>query len=302
MSSLFSFIYYSLPDFFKHPLWKNKPFIPLLRFLFLQLYFLIKPGKKFHLLWLDKIKLEINKGDHELTGNFYFGLNQFNDMSFLLHFLRSSDLFLDVGANMGSYSLLASGIIGSKVLAIEPVLKTFGKLERLIELNHLSNRVQLYNLALGLNNFANENSYFRFSADRNGNDSIVEESYDEISELLRYSSLDHLFDSKTNLSLIKIDVEGSGYDVLKGSTRILNSLEYDPPVFIIEAINFDLTTIMHSFGYEPYTYTPSNRRILTLSDDSIESQNLIWIHSSQLLFVQKRLLTAAYLNLDGTLI
>jgi len=44
-----------------------------------------------------------------------------NDMGFLLHFLRKDDLFLDVGANIGSYTVLAGGAVGAKSISFEPV-------------------------------------------------------------------------------------------------------------------------------------------------------------------------------------
>jgi len=43
------------------------------------------------------------------TGNWYCGLHEYEDMSFVLHTLKPGDLFVDVGANIGSYSILAAG-------------------------------------------------------------------------------------------------------------------------------------------------------------------------------------------------
>ena len=45
-----------------------------------------------------------------VTGNIYTGLHEFSDMSFLIHYLNEEDKFMDIGANVGTYSLLASGI------------------------------------------------------------------------------------------------------------------------------------------------------------------------------------------------
>jgi hypothetical protein len=36
------------------------------------------------------------------TQNLYCELHEYNDMAFLLHFLREEDSFADVGANIGS--------------------------------------------------------------------------------------------------------------------------------------------------------------------------------------------------------
>jgi len=41
-----------------------------------------------------------------IVGNIYMGLEDFEEQSFLLHLLQPGDLFVDVGANMGAYSLL----------------------------------------------------------------------------------------------------------------------------------------------------------------------------------------------------
>lgn len=53
------------------------------------------------------------------TGNIYVGLHEFEDMAFLLHVLRRTDLFVDVGANIGSYTILAGGAAGAKLLLNE---------------------------------------------------------------------------------------------------------------------------------------------------------------------------------------
>jgi hypothetical protein len=47
------------------------------------------------------------------TGNWYCGLHEYEDMPFVLHNLKSGDLFVDVGANIGSYSILAAGGVPS---------------------------------------------------------------------------------------------------------------------------------------------------------------------------------------------
>ena len=54
------------------------------------------------------------------TGNIYAGLHEFIDMIFRLYFLQPDDLFLDIGANVGSYTILASGVCGAETWAFEP--------------------------------------------------------------------------------------------------------------------------------------------------------------------------------------
>ena len=48
--------------------------------------------------WIEGSKLAARNGMTGATGNIYCGLHEFVDMAFLLHLLRPSDLFVDVGA------------------------------------------------------------------------------------------------------------------------------------------------------------------------------------------------------------
>ena len=55
------------------------------------------------------------------TGNIYAGLHEFVDMMLPLHLLRSGDLFLDVGANIGLFTLfIKQECADATVHAFEP--------------------------------------------------------------------------------------------------------------------------------------------------------------------------------------
>src|SRR5208337_4657605 len=54
--------------------------------------------------WVSGSKLLVKNGMTGATGNIYCGLHEFADLAFLLHLLRPGDLFVDVGANIGSYT------------------------------------------------------------------------------------------------------------------------------------------------------------------------------------------------------
>ena len=63
-----------------------------------------------------------------MTGNIYCGLVEFADMAFVLHVLRAGDLFVDIGANAGAYTLLASSVAGAKTTCFEPAPATYARL------------------------------------------------------------------------------------------------------------------------------------------------------------------------------
>ena len=58
-------------------------------------------------------------------------LCEFEEMAFVMHFLRPGGLFADVGANIGAFTVLAAGVAGAAVTAFEPSPEIFRQLELL---------------------------------------------------------------------------------------------------------------------------------------------------------------------------
>jgi FkbM family methyltransferase len=81
----------------------------------------------------------------------YPGLCEFEDMAFVLHFVRPEELFVDVGANIGAYTVLAAAAIGARGMAFEPNPSTFRALRANVRLNDLGQKVKAVNAALGQN-------------------------------------------------------------------------------------------------------------------------------------------------------
>ena len=77
------------------------------------------------------------------------GLCEFDVMSFVAHFLRPDDLFVDVGANVGAYTILASGVAGARSVSFEPCPGTYSFLARNVKLNNLESLAEPLNLAVG---------------------------------------------------------------------------------------------------------------------------------------------------------
>jgi hypothetical protein len=101
--------------------------------------------------WIGGTKLAARRGMTGATGNIYAGLYEFADMAFVLHFLRSGDLFADDGANVGSYTILASGVVGCRTVAFEPDPASAATFERNIKLNTITERVDIRMTAVGEN-------------------------------------------------------------------------------------------------------------------------------------------------------
>lgn len=281
---------------FRHPLAKRNKTRAITELLFWQLQTSINPSKYYKKDFASKLKVLVTKGQTGMTGNLYAGLHEFPDMGFLLHFLRSEDLFVDAGANVGSYTLLASGIIGSKTIAFEPVPSTFTNLDNNIRLNKLGDLVQAYNKGL-----SSEKGILKFSSANDTTNHVLKDSTDVNALEVEVCTLDEILNSKCP-SLIKLDVEGFETEVLKGSNSTLRN-----PVLkaIIIELNGsgdrygykdeDIHNSLVQLGFQPADYDPFARTIHF--KESYGETNTIYIRNSE--FVLQRLKSAELLNIFG---
>lgn len=150
------------------------------------------------------------------------GLYDFNNMNFIKTVLMHAAVFVDVGANIGSYTLLASEIPGVVVVSLEPVPSTFAKLQRNIALNGRKN-VHALNMAasrqagsLGM----------ACGLDSAVNHIATAHSPDPHTIMVEVDTLDAICDRlQLSPALMKIDVEGHESDVLAGAVQCLASCE-----------------------------------------------------------------------------
>ena len=161
--------------------------------------------------WISGLEFEVRHGMTGATGNLYTGLHEFPDMMVPLHFLRPGDLFLDIGANIGSYTLLASGISGADTLAFEPAPETVEILNRNIVINDLQSRVHA--CALGAD--AGE---VPFTANRPGSNRVGPAS--DGMRMVQQTTLDSIV-AGSHPVMIKIDVEEYEEQVFKGGVKRL---------------------------------------------------------------------------------
>ena len=138
--------------------------------------------------------------------------------------LRSGDVFLDVGANVGVYTILSALIVGEKgkVIAFEPETYYFGILERNIGANGLKN-VAAFKVALGEKNSRGQLYVDRPAASLMPSEKASKEG--ESSESVEIVNGDD-FREAHGLPIprvAKIDVEGFEYLVLRGLRATLGT-------------------------------------------------------------------------------
>ncbi len=141
----------------------------------------------------------------------------------ILDQLTEGDTFVDLGANIGYYTILAAKQVGTsgRVLAVEPLGDNFGILSKNIELNTLSN-VQIFRAACWerpskLRIWLRPGFYGLASLKR-GDESTHEE--------VDATTLDSLCSQLRTIKFLKIDVEGAELEVLKGGGETLKKTNY----------------------------------------------------------------------------
>ena len=132
--------------------------------------------------------------------------------------------FLDIGANIGYYSLYLKKI--NNIYAFEPNKKNFLRLQENCELNNLS--IKLYNF--GLSNSNSESEIWYTDKDKMGGSAIFDKNDLElrkynpkniIKERIKIKRLDELLDIKNKKILVKIDVERHEKKVLEGMSKLI---------------------------------------------------------------------------------
>lgn len=147
-------------------------------------------------------------------------LYNYNNMSLLQMLLRDGGSFLDIGANIGSFTLIASEQEKARAYAFEPHPETFRLLQRNVELNRRNN-VSLFNIALG----RAEGEVF-LSDDAGSATNHIEPVQSERTVTVRCRRIDTVCSEHAiHPQYIKIDVEGFEYDVLAGFGVFLSDVD-----------------------------------------------------------------------------
>lgn len=145
------------------------------------------------------------------TGALYCRLPDYEEMSFVLDYLHGGDTFVDVGANVGSYTLLAASVPGTQVVAFEPASIAAGRLRENVALNALGGRVRVAQMAVGAQAGA-----ARLTVGLDCINKLVEPSHCGEAEAVVVTTLDEALASQDAVSVVKIDVEGAEEQVLIG--------------------------------------------------------------------------------------
>ncbi|MCS7297476.1 MAG: FkbM family methyltransferase [Bacteroidia bacterium] len=158
------------------------------------------------------------------------------DIQFVKKLLRPGDVFIDIGAHHGMYSLLAALEVkpSGRVISFEPSPRERERLARHVKLNRLSSIIHIE--AYALSDEGGTTTLFLAPKFYSGLNSLrpINENISEISQVIvNKITLDEYVIQRgiEQIRLIKIDAEGGELSILQGSSYVIHKLR---PVWLIE--------------------------------------------------------------------
>jgi len=173
----------------------------------------------------------------------------FHEIRFLESKIKKGDNVIDIGANIGLYTVLFSKWVGisGKVYAIEPAPDNCELIKKTLEFNKIKN-VELIQKAASDND---EKALLDVSVDCTGYSLTNTKTSKQIE--IQCIKLDSYFSDK-KIDFVKIDAEGQELNVLKGMRHLLEKevklmLEFDPDTHSDTNDPKETLELLESFGY-----------------------------------------------------
>ncbi len=198
----------------------------------------ISPPLELETTFDDNIRIVTSLSDHIESQVFWQGFQEADEGVIILlkHYLPVNGIFIDVGANIGTFTLVAAHQARQgQVHAFEPSAHHFARLARNVELNHFSNVVLNQK---GLYDQQGEAVLFLPSRAGEMNNSGAASLYPasearQVSESISLVRLDDYIRDKNleRVDIIKIDIEGAEIKALNGAKESLMRLR---PLVLME--------------------------------------------------------------------
>lgn len=230
--SVLSFIWH-------HPANRRRRFIAVCRGIVWQIYKRVT-GNYLDVTVFKTMKLRCYPDSTSASSVLYcHGWPDYHEMGFMQHYLRAGEGFVDVGANVGVYTLLAASLVGEtgRVDSFEPGAKAFVRLQENVALNNLT-QVHLHAMAVGettgtVRFSCEQDTMNRISTGDDGGLAATEVPIDRLDNIL----------AGQRYAMGKMDIEGAELMALRGAQKMLS--DHNPPVWLLE-----LNGALHAFGFD----------------------------------------------------
>ena len=225
-----------------------------------------KYGHKMFLDKIDSLYLSVNKD----WGNY--------EKEILENNIQEGDVVLDIGANIGFYTLIMAKLVGEKgrVYAFEADPTNFNILKKNIQVNGYKNVVAINKAVLD----CNKTIKFYIDEGNTAGNSLFKgdkQKYNEVDAI----KLDDYFSKREKIDFVKIDIEGSKGRAIKGMTNLLDKnkkikiiTEFYPKLLngVGKEVDFnaeDYLKFLRKKGFKLYDIDDKTKSLVLLSDKEI---------------------------------
>ncbi|MBK9779900.1 MAG: FkbM family methyltransferase [Anaerolineales bacterium] len=237
----------------------------------------------------DDIRLKANICQ-QYCGDMYYGIGfEQDEMTWVKQFIKDGDVFFDVGANIGVYTLLASRMVGKRgqVHAFEPLDPTYDLLSKNVKLNQVEN-VYLNPAAIG-DQVGELNLYINAQAALTGLGQTNRGIFLGVQKVPVLTLDDYAArNGIPAIDFLKIDVEGYEGHVLRGAARLIAN---SPNLIIMselakknfEPLGFSVKEVvdwMHGLGFEAWMikHDGTGVQYVRVGSSIYPYQNFIFMH------------------------
>ena len=246
------------------------------------------------------LKIKVNQTTYLGTIIFWKGYETFEYTGIFLSLIKKINIFYDIGANIGYYSLLAKMVNpGIRIVAFEPATGPLFYLRENIRINNFDN-IKAESLALSdksgeIDFYEIKNakySYLEHCLAGEGNIGSLTTGRNFVVNRVKTITLDEYVkkNNEGTIGLIKMDTEGTENLILEKSAFILGEMK---PVIICETIfnkiEHLLEDILILYGYEFYNHTPAGLvkvgTIKRKADNGIS--NCFFVHPSKFHLIEE---------------
>lgn len=212
-------------------------------------------------------RLQIMLSEHMFRHLYFYGVHEQEVTSLVTHLARAGQTWLDVGGNIGYFSVLLSSLVGpsGQVHVFEPNPIVAGYIQRSAHLNKAEN-IHLNQAAVSSDSGDEITLYVPVDANAadggSGRSSLIPQSDIVRKREVRVPMValdDYIEQKQLVVDFIKIDVEGFEIEAFKGMSKTLTT--HPPKVIVCEvshrpeclASPEELIAYVSQFGYQPYS-------------------------------------------------
>lgn len=247
-----------------------------------------------------KMDIKTNQTNYLTHLLFWEGYQNFEYTDIFIKLIKKMDVFYDIGANIGFYSLLAEMENPKiKAVAFEPASGPLFYLKENVKINNFKNIV-VEDIALSektgeimfyeIRNKKYSYLVHNLAGESNAGSNTVDRNFVPIS--VKTITLDQYVSdvNQDKIDLIKMDTEGTEHLILEHASVVLDQMK---PIVICETlyntIEQELQDIFRKFGYEFYNHTENGlkkvKSITRKDDDGV--RNCFFVHPSKFSMIEE---------------